>query len=151
MSRETRAATRGTLGATWHAHLTRGLCWRSDLTQARQVLETGQALDPSNRSFPTWLKKCGDAPPTNIGKHDEVLGALLSAHDQQGYALMETAVEFLSRKTSVLGLSAAPEMLASLAVKYSTSAAPAARQAPEAAAAGGQGARGGGATRNMVR
>ena len=75
----------------------------SDLSQARQVLETGQALDANNRSFATWLKKCGDAPPTNIGKHDEALAALLAAHEQQGYALMETVVEFLSRKTSVLG------------------------------------------------
>jgi hypothetical protein len=76
---------------------------------------------------------------------------MLVAHDQQGYALMETVVEFLSRKTSVLGLSSAPEMLGSLAVKYSTSTAPAARQAPEATPAGAQGggAGGGGATRNM--
>ena len=44
---------------------------------------------------------------------------LLASHGNQGYALLETVVEFLSRKSNVIGLSSAPEMLGALAVKYS--------------------------------
>ena len=120
-----------------------------ELTAAAQVLQQGQALDPSNRSFATWLKKCGDVPAApaaaasggtnaNLGKHDAELAALLAAHGNQGFALMDTVVEYLSRNTNMMGLSSAPEMLGSLAVKYSTAsskpsdgaAAPAAPPAP---------------------
>lgn len=68
-----------------------------ELSQAAQVLEAGQALDAGNRSFATWLKKCGDAPRAapenmgtnaNVGKHDAELAVLLDAHGNQGCAFV---------------------------------------------------------------
>ena len=103
----------GREGGNAKAYLRKGmaLVGCGDLSAARGALEAGQALDASNRSFATWLKKCGDAPapgtesgggaPGNIGKHDTELEGLLAAHGAQGYAVMETVVEFLARRTSV--------------------------------------------------
>ena len=120
-----------------------------ELSTAAQVLQEGQALDPSNKSFASWLKKCGDAAApasactnANLGKHDAELAALLAAHGSQGFALMETVVEYLSRNTNMMGLSSAPEMLGSLAVKYAcvkcapSSSTPSEGAAPAAAAGG---------------
>ena len=103
----------GREGGNAKAYLRKGmaLVGCGDLSAARGALEAGQALDASNRSFATWLKKCGDAPapgpesgggaPGNVGKHDTELEGLLAAHGAQGYAVMETVVEFLARRTSV--------------------------------------------------
>ena len=131
-----------------------------ELSTAAQVLQEGQGLDPSNKSFASWLKKCGDvaAPASactnaNLGKHDAELAALLAAHGSQGFALMETVVEYLSRNTNMMGLSSAPEMLGSLAVKYAcVKSAPSSSTTPSegaAPAAGAGGARASAGMRDM--
>ncbi|KAJ1494849.1 hypothetical protein T484DRAFT_1764382 [Baffinella frigidus] len=83
------------------------LVQKGDLAAARKVLEHGQELDPKNKSFAPQIKKCGDAGleagpvAGNLerGKHDAALEAMLEAHGQQGYALLDTTMHFLQRKT----------------------------------------------------
>lgn len=125
--------------------------------QARVVLEQGAAIDPDNKSFASWLKKC--PPPaagTNleIGKHDQVLGALLEAHNRQGAAVLETVMEHLSRETQLFTMpgNTAQEIVSSLAAKYAAAAqgaGGAAAAAAAGAAAGAAGAAGAGGLMQM--
>jgi hypothetical protein len=66
---------------------------------------------------------------------------------------METVVEYLSRNTNMMGLSSAPEMLGSLAVKYAcVKSAPSSSTTPSegaAPAAGAGGARASAGMRDM--
>ncbi len=72
------------------------LIQQGNLDLARQVLTTGQSLDPNNKSFSTWLGKCGEGPAgasvpnKQLGNCDEALSALFEAHGQQGYPLVDT-------------------------------------------------------------
>ena len=70
------------------------LIQQGKLDLAKQTLTAGQALDPNNKTFGTWLSKCGkdEATVTNkqLGQCDDALSALFEAHGQQGYPLVET-------------------------------------------------------------
>ena len=75
------------------------LVQQGNLDLARQTLTQGQALDPSNKSFSTWIAKCGDAGPAaapnkQLGQCDEALLPIFEAHGQQGYPLIETVYIF---------------------------------------------------------
>lgn len=81
---------------------------KGDLEAARASLETGHHMDPGNKSFQTWIKKCGDASAASaaapaaasqIGAHDALLRGLFAAHGDQVYPLVETVFEFLKRDT----------------------------------------------------
>ena len=70
------------------------LVQQGNLDLARQVLTTGQSLDPNNKSFGTWLGKCGQSnaavPNKLLGNCDDTLSSLFEAHGQQGYPMIET-------------------------------------------------------------
>jgi hypothetical protein len=77
------------------------LVQQGKLEQAREILISGSALDPSNKAFNTWLAKCGGSSnPTaspasavtnkQLGQCDDTLTVLYDAHGQQGYPLVET-------------------------------------------------------------
>lgn len=81
------------------------LVQKGDFAAARAALETGQRMDPSSKSFQTWLKKCGDAPaaaaaaPSQLGQHDTQLQGLFSVHGDQVYPMVETVLDFCKRNT----------------------------------------------------
>ncbi|EKX36412.1 hypothetical protein GUITHDRAFT_165757 [Guillardia theta CCMP2712] len=102
---------------------------KGDLEAAKRVLLQGQGVDPSNRSFATWLKKC-DASSSDqsgmvevnseIGKHDTTLTRMLEQHNNQAYAMLDTTIEFVARKTTLSGMdpSTTSSLLNELCRKY---------------------------------